>query len=251
MSDMNSKSFNSENLKDSGEKSENQEDEQSLLKLLITTTESHILALGIVIALLYIVGLALSLLWSPEKFHVLVAMTVTNIIFGRAAGMSVGYTMELSHSIVVLINMLIETILVLLFYPLFVFSWRRLLVIPALKNIMERTSKAAEAHHEKIRKYGIIGLFVFVWSPFWMTGPVVGCAIGFLLGFRPWFTLIVVLLGTYLAIVCWSFFLLGLHEHVASYSPFAPFVLLTIIILIVVVIKFLHGIRRENRSDKK
>jgi len=237
-------------VNDSEEKSEHQEDEQSLLKLLLTTPESHILALGIVIALMYIAGLALSLLWSTEKFQVLVAMTVTNIIFGRAAGMSVGYTMELGHSIVVLISMLIETILVLLFYPLFVFSWRRLLIIPALKNIIERTNKAAEAHHEKIRKYGIIGLFVFVWSPFWMTGPVVGCAIGFLLGFRPWFTLIVVLSGTYLAITCWSFFLRGLHEHVASYSPFAPFVLLAIIIFIVVAIKFLHGMRREDNIGK-
>ena len=250
MSDIDPRSSNSENVNDSEEKSKHQEDEQSLLKLLLTTPESRILALGIVIALLYIVGLALSWLWSTEKFYVLVTMTVTNIIFGRAAGMSVGYTMELGHSIVVLISMLIETILVLLFYPLFVFSWQRLLIIPALKNIMERTSKAAEAHHEKIRKYGIIGLFVFVWSPFWMTGPVVGCAIGILLGFRPWFTLIVVLSGTYLAITCWSFFLRGLHEHVASYSPFAPFVLLAIIIFIVVVIKFLHGMRRRDNFGK-
>jgi len=247
MSNIDPQSSGSENVNGSEEKkSKHQEDEQSLLKLLLTTPESRILALGIVIALLYIVGLALSWLWSPEKSHVLVAMTVTNIIFGRATGMSVGYTMNLGHSIVLFINMMIETILVLLFYPLFVFSWQRLLIIPALKGIIERTSKAAEAHHEKIRKYGIIGLFVFVWSPFWMTGPVVGCAIGFLLGFRPWFTLIVVLSGTYLAITCWSFFLRGLHEHVASYSPFAPFVLLAIIIFIVVVIKFLHGMRRGN-----
>lgn len=54
-------------------------------------------------------------------------MTATNIIFGRAAGISVGYTMGLDHIVVVTVNMLIETILVLLFYPLFVLSWRRLL----------------------------------------------------------------------------------------------------------------------------
>ena len=175
MSDIISRLSSSKNVKDSEEKeSKHQEDKQSLLKLLLTTPESRILALGMVIALLYMTGLALSWLWSPEKFRVFMAMTATNIFFGRAAGMSVGYTMNLGHSIVLLINMLIETILVLLFYPLFVFSWQRIFIIPALKNIMQRTSKAAEAHHEKIRKYGIVGLFVFVWSPFWMTGPVVG-----------------------------------------------------------------------------
>ena len=116
-----------------------QENKKSNLKLLLTTTESRILAFGMVVALLYIVGLSLSWLWSPEKFRVLIGMTVTNIIFGRAAGMSVGYTMNLDHSTVLLINMLIETILVLLFYPLFVFSWHRILIIPITMNTIRTT----------------------------------------------------------------------------------------------------------------
>ncbi len=226
-------------------------EEQCVREGLLATSEGCILVTGIVIALLSITGLALSWLWSPEKSRVLVAMTATNILFGRAVGLSVGFTADLGHSVVVPVNMLIETLLVFLFYPLFVFSWRRLIVIQVLRNLMERTSKAAEAHRETVRRYGMLGLLVFVWSPFWMTGPVVGCAIGFLLGFRPLFNLIVVLAGTYLAITCWAILLKNLQDHVATYSPFAPMIVVAIIILIVVGSYVLHCMKRDNHSRKR
>ena len=223
---------------------------QNLQGGLFTTPEGLILMIGLVVTLLSIIGLVLSSLWFPEKSHFIVAVTATNILFGRAAGMSVGYAAGLGHSVVLPVNMLIETILVLLFYPLFVFSWRRLLVIKALRNIMKHTSKAAETHRETIRKYGILGLFIFVWSPFWMTGPIVGCAIGFLLGLRPWFNLTVVLLGTYLAITCWAIFLREIIDYVAGYSPFAPIILVAIVILIGVLGYVLHGVRGEDMADQ-
>ena len=226
-------------------------EEQCVMEGLLTTSEGCILVTGLVITLLSIAGLALSWLWSPEKSRVLVVMTVTNILFGRAAGLSVGYSVGLGHSMVVPVNMLVETILVLLFYPLFVFSWRRFIVIQVLKNFIERTSMAAEAHRETIRRFGMFGLLVFVWSPFWMTGPVVGCAIGFLLNFRPLFNLTVVLAGTYLAITCWAILLKNLQGHVVTYSPFAPIILVAIIILIVVGSYVLHGMQREDHSRKR
>ena len=232
------------------QEAESPEFKQYMRAALFTTPEGCIFMAGLVIALLYIIWLTLNWIWVPEVSQVLLAMTATNIVFGRAAGMSVGYTMGLDHIVVVPINMLIETILVLLFYPLFVFSWRHLIVIQALKNFMERTSKAAETHHETVRRYGMLGLFVFVWSPFWMTGPVVGCAIGFLLGLRPWLNLTVVLSGTYLAITCWAIFLREVHDRIAVYSPFASIILVVILILIVVVSRVLHGLYREGVHRK-
>jgi uncharacterized membrane protein len=112
-------------------------------------------------------------------------MTATNIIFGRAAGMSFGYAGGLGHCMVMPVNMPVATILVFLFYPLFVFSRQRLRVIKVFKNLMDRTREAAEAHRDTIRKYGILGLITFAWLPFWLTGPLVGCVIGLMLGLRP------------------------------------------------------------------
>ncbi len=164
--------------------------------------------------------------------------------------MSFGYAVNLSHGVVVPVNMLIETILVLLFYPLFVFSWRHLVEIPGLSKIIKRTSRVAEAKRETIRKYGMIGLLAFVFLPFWMTGPVVGCAIGFLLGLQTWVTLTVVLAGTYLAIGGWALLLRELHVRVAEYSVFGPMVLTALIVLIAVAGYLLHRAHSEREAGK-
>jgi len=161
--------------------------------------------------------------------------------------MAFGYTLGMGHSTVILICIIIETILVLIFYPLFVFSWRHLLVIKGLKKIFERTQRAAETHKEKVRRYGVIGLFLFVWFPFWMTGPVVGSVIGFLLGLKVWLNITVVLAGTCAAIVGWAFFLRQLHDQVASHSSYAAMVLMILLIIVVIIGHLLHRTLRNNK----
>jgi hypothetical protein len=91
-------------------------------------------------------------------------------------------------------------------------------------------------------------LFIFVWFPFWMTGPVVGSVIGFLLGLKVWLNMTVVLAGTYVAIIGWAFFLRQLHDQVASYSSYAAMVLMVLLIVIAAVGHLLHRTIQENRD---
>ncbi len=218
-------------------------EERHVWKKLLTTPEGRILEIGLIIALLFIAVLGIGYLRFPEKAHIFIGMSATNILFGRAAGISFGYSFELSNVLVICTNIIIETILVLIFYPLFVFSWQSILVIKPLRRIMERTSVAAEAHQDTIRKYGIIGLFMFVWIPFWMTGPMVGCAVGYLLGLHPWKNLTIVLSSTCLAVFCWALLLRKIHDKIAEYGPYASIVLVIVIILTVSVIYFLRYLR--------
>ena len=165
---------------------------------MVGSPEGHVLIIGIAMTLLYILWLAFQLFINPNDFQTLLGMTASEVVFGRIACMGIGYSMVISHARVILISIVLETILVLVFYPLFVFIWLQLLEIKWLKGLSDHTYKAAERHKDKVRKYGIIGLFMFVWLPFWMTGPVVGCMIGYLLGMRIWVNLITVLTGTYI-----------------------------------------------------
>jgi uncharacterized membrane protein len=130
--------------------------------------------LGILLTVVYILGLGGVWLFSPKHAPVLGALTALNVVVGRAAGMSFGYAAGLEHAVVIPANMLIESIQVLIIFPLFVLSWRHLLEIRALKSFMARIERVAEARHGMLRSYGMVGLFVFVFIPFWMTGPVVG-----------------------------------------------------------------------------
>ncbi len=216
---------------------------------LLRTTEGKVLLAGLVISALGVATLGIIWLFTPALSQVLVAMTATNVLFGRAAAMSFGYALGLEHVVVIPVNMLVETILVLLFYPLFVLSWRQVAELKMFSNVIRRIREAAEANEDKVRRYGIIGLFAFVWFPFWMTGPVIGCAIGCLLGLSARLNLAIVLTGTYLAMIVWAILLRELHDKVAEYSAFGPMILVIVIILVVIAGYWLHRHEHSPESD--
>ena len=188
--------------------------------------------------------------WSPETSEMIGAMSVTNLIFGTVVSMSIGYAAGYGHSLVITVNMWVETVVVLLFYPVFVLSIRKLVVFPRLNGFIERAQASAERHQDKVRRYGILGLFIFVWVPFWMTGPVVGSVIGYMLGFPAWLTLSVVSAGNLMTLIGWSYLLFGLYTRAADFSPWAPILIIALIILVIVVFYLLDR-RGRNRKPKE
>jgi hypothetical protein len=107
---------------------------------------------------------------------------------------------------------------------------------------------AAETHGGTVRKFGIAGLFAFVFVPFWMTGPVVGAIIGFLIGLRPWVNLGVVLGSTYIAIGIWALLLNELNVWAATVNQYAPYALFLAIVFIAGVMVLLS--RHRDRPAK-
>lgn len=199
---------------------------------LFTSIEGRILSAGCAAAVLYAIFLVILFFISPSIGRAVTTMTITHILFGRAAGMSYGYTKGLPGLEIIIINMIIETLVVVLFYPLFVLSWKKLLVLKPLSSFMEKIRNRAEKNKGIIRKFGIAALAIFVFIPFWMTGPIVGSAIGFLLGFPWWLTFSAVLGGTYVAVIIWGVLLRGLFENALTHSPLAPVLLLAVIIVL-------------------
>lgn len=216
------------------------EQKQLLRITLLNSSEGSIFLVGVTFALIYSFWLSVKFIFSAQEAQDLIGLTAVEVMFGRAACISFGYSIGLGNKTVIPICMSLETILVFIFYPLFVFSWRHLIVVKSLKKLLGRIQHIAETHKDKVRKYGVIGLFAFVWFPFWMTGPVVGCAIGFLLALPVWLNITVVLAGTYIAIISWAIVLHALHQQVASYSPYAALILMAVIVVIIIIGHLLH-----------
>jgi uncharacterized membrane protein len=192
--------------------------------------EGRILLTGIVLLLLYMASLSVCMLFAPTLAQKLIGITASNILFGRAAGMSMGYAFGFGHGLVIPLNMLIETTLVLLFYPLFVLSLKQLLVTGWLRKFVNRILTTAEQHQQKVKRYGIPGLAVFVWFPLTMTGPLVGCVIGYMIGLSPWVNMVVVLTSTYLAIISWAMLLRDTLGKLASFGLYGPLIVMLVFV---------------------
>ena len=213
-------------------------------------TEGRILLLGIAIALAGLIVLGLISFWSPQTSRMIGAMIITDITLGMIVSMSIGYANGFGHALVVPVVMWVETVLVLLFYPVFVFSVLKLVEFPGLKRFLDHTHAAAERNHGRVRRYGIAGLFLFVWFPFWMTGPVLGSAIGYLLGFPAWLTLSVVLAGAYITIVGWAYLLFDLYTSAAAFGSWAPILIIGLIVLVILA-AYHFNLRGKSHQLKK
>jgi len=188
--------------------------------LFFNHAESWILSFGLFFLVVFLFLLALSAYFHPNEFNVLLSMTASNIIFGRMAGLSIGISSQMDTTLLITFNLFIESIMVLILYPLFVLSWKSLHVVSyaPLSDFLKRSQKSAEKYQPLIKKYGIIGLVFFVLTPFAMTGPVVGSFVGYLMGLSHLTTLIVVLFSTLIAIILWTYFIKNFEATLIVYS---------------------------------
>jgi uncharacterized membrane protein len=217
---------------------------------LFASTEGRMLGVGLALTGLMLLAFGIGWHLYPDSVLTYAVMTGLNLVIGRAAGMSFGYASGLGHAQVIPLNMLVESVQVLVVYPLFALSWRQLIRAPRLQHYFARMRAAAELRGGAVRKFGIAGLFVFVFAPFWMTGPVVGAIIGFLIGLRPRVNLPVVLVATYVAIGVWALLLNELNIWAATFNRFAPFALFIAIALIAAAMQLL-GRRRERPAQNE
>ena len=182
--------------------------------------EGQILILGLTLLGCFFILVLVCALFFPNYLQQILSITATNIIFGRMAGLSIGIASQMDITLLIAFNLFIESIMVLIFYPLFVLSWNKLDLISyqPLNQFLERSKVSAHKYEPVIKRYGVIGLILFVLTPFAMTGPVVGSFVGFLLGFRHYKTLLVVLFSTLIAIIIWVYLIKNFEELLIAYS---------------------------------
>ncbi len=212
---------------------------------LFASTEGRMLGVGLALTGLMLLAFGVGWHLYPDRILPYAIMTGLNLIIGREAGMSFGYASGFGHVQVVPLNILNETIQVLVIYPLFVQSTRHLIRLRTLEPFFSRIQRAAASRGGVVRHFGIAGLFVFVFAPFWMTGPVVGAIIGFLIGLRPWLNLAVVLVSTYIAIGVWALLLNELNAWASAVNQYAPYALFVAIVLIAAAMQWV-GRHRER-----
>ncbi|WP_419771093.1 MAG: small multi-drug export protein [Candidatus Marinarcus sp.] len=207
------------------------------LSEMLHKTEGKIFFVGVSLTILSFLGIFFIYLNSVEFGSQIVGIIGTHLLFGRAAGLAFGYAVHLGQLDIIVVNILIEVILVLLIYPLFVFSYENLFEIKFLNAFFRKVETFKNNHYDKFDQYGIYGLFLFVWLPFWMTGPVVGAIIGFLIGLRHRTIIVVVTLGTSFAIIIWALFLNELSSFLLTFGSSAIWVLLLIIVAVTLLLK--------------
>lgn len=179
--------------------------------------EVKILFIGLILSFLTCMYLSYLLFADPSLYRVLSSTAIVHTMGGRALGVATCLSADISLFYTILYNFLLEAIIVLIAYGVVVLIMRNIIQPKLFRSAVRQAELAAQDQKTNIKKYGSVGLFVFVMLPFFMTGPVIGSIIGYLLNYKAINNFLIVFSGTLSSIVIYALIGSNIMEHVNQY----------------------------------
>lgn len=186
---------------------------------LLQPIESKILLAGIIMAVLLCGLIGYIAVDDVEKAEALALAFVAHTVGGRSAGIGLCIMSGMNLFWTIFYNLYLEILIVCFTYSVFVLTLNNYIKVRWVRSFTGKLVAKADKRKDKIQTYGWIGIFIFVMLPLPITGPVVGSAIGYLLKMPIWRNFTAACLGTFCAILGWTFGFdfLERHLHIIRY----------------------------------
>jgi uncharacterized membrane protein len=175
-----------------------------LIRERLNMIEVKILLLGLVLAALTGIYFLYLLFTDPGLYKVLSSTAIIHIMGGRALGIVTCLSAGISLFYTISYNFFLEFVIVLHAYGIVVLVMRNIIQPKLFDSAVRQAELTAQMQKTKIKKYGSIGLFLFVMFPFFMTGPVIGAIIGYLLNYKAINNFLIVFSGTLASIIIYA-----------------------------------------------
>lgn len=144
--------------------------------------------------LVYATGVTLLIAWAailttwgivrPEPYAQGWRLVAELAFVGRAVNIADGTQAGFSNLYLWIQSGIQDIAFLLILYPLAVAAFEHGMEGTFLGKRIARIRQTAEHHRPTLEPFGAIGLFIFVFVPFWSTGALVGSIVGYLTGLR-------------------------------------------------------------------
>jgi len=133
-----------------------------------------------------------------------------HLMAGRAISIAQGTHIGLPRWLIIVIATYVDVMGMLLVFPLFVYSYENFVEGRFFQRRMRSMLESAQKNVGRFGRYEVVGVFFFVWLPFWMTGIIVGAILGYLLRLPTWVIIATTSLGALAAVSSWVY----AYDHV-------------------------------------
>lgn len=209
--------------------------------------EGHVFMLGSCMLILWVSAIAFLWRWEHAIWSDLVAMGLVHIPAGRAVSVAYGIQAGLHPALAAVLAIYLDVMCMFIIYPILVFSYKNLFERRFFKDHMMRMFESAQKSVTRFRRYKIIGVFLFVWFPFWMTGVIGGAILGFLLGLKTWVNLTTVILGTSSAVLCWAYISDNLLGWLGKIHEGVPLAIILVAVLVAAIMRIVSSRKEEKK----
>ncbi|MCK9275838.1 MAG: small multi-drug export protein [Syntrophales bacterium] len=237
----------------------------SLLKKLVIVIKTHFILMEVKIlvaglAMTFFAGLYLVYLFfaDPDLYKTLVSTALIHIMGGRALGIATCLSAGIPLLKTIFCNLYLEIVIVLIAYSIVVLFMRNVLQPKLFHKAVRQAELTAQSQKTRIKKYGAVGLFIFVMFPFFMTGPVIGSIIGYLLNYRAINNFLIVFGGTFTSIIVYALLGNRMLKFINSYIQVdtvktwgATIAAMLILIFLIYHLKTIRQYVNKNGSKKE
>ena len=179
--------------------------------------EVKILLAGLVLGAFAGLYLSYLLFTNIGLYRTLSSAAIVHMMGGRALGIAACLSADIPLFYTILYNFFLEIVIVLIAYGFLVLIMRNVIQPKLFRSAVRQAELTAQGQKTAIKKYGGIGLFLFVMFPFFMTGPVIGAIIGYLLNYKAINNFLIVFSGTLSSIIIYAFVGDNIIRHINQY----------------------------------
>ncbi len=140
----------------------------------------------------------------PVLYRTLFSTALIHIMGGRALGIATCLSADIPLFYTILYNFFLEVVIVLIAYGIVVLFMRNIIQPKLFRSAVRQAELTAQGQKTRIKNFGAIGLFLFVMFPFFMTGPVIGAIIGYLLNYKAINNFLIIFSGTLTSIIIYA-----------------------------------------------
>ncbi|HVS12965.1 MAG TPA: small multi-drug export protein [Thermoanaerobaculia bacterium] len=205
-------------------------------------------------------GWSLFLIWAaaligwgisdPEPYAEGWRLVLELAFLGRLVSISDGVVSGFGNGYLIFQNSLQDIILLLVVYPWAVAGYEGAPTRGLVRGTLERFRRSVERHRARVEPWGVLGLWAFVFFPFWSTGALVGGALGYLLGMRTWLVFASVFAGHVLSVMVLVVFFDATHDFAtrlgAGWIRFLPWIVLAAIVTLSLAVRGVRTLRARR-----
>ncbi len=217
----------------------------------ITFPVSDKIAILVCAIVLLGIGLAIMgilLVTDPILAARIASMISANHLGGRLAFIGVGLEFGLPSSLIILIIIVYNTTYLLILNYLLVFFQEKIQKVGFIRKYTESLRKKAQKRARFVKKWSWIGIAVFVWLPFPMTGAVMGSIIAYIEGYNIRKTLLMVITSMWLGVVCWALWFDELYMFIDRFGKDRTLILTLSLIVLPLLFYLFNIIKRAMRK---
>jgi uncharacterized membrane protein len=174
---------------------------------------------------------------------------------GRLVSVADGIASGFHQGYLLFQNGLQDIILLLVAYPWVVAAYQGAVRRGVIGRGIDRVRRTAEGHKRIVEPLGVIGLWAFVFFPFWSTGALVGGVVGYLLGMRTWLVFASVFAGHALSVVSLVWFFDAMHDFAESIDTgivrYLPWIVLGALVLLALATKGVKALVRRRGLNRE